>query len=174
VAFTPDCSRSAVVDLADFVVTITDTASGEQLLQFELPEGTTTFQAPGVTSFSPDGTRLATLGSENTVIVWDLENGGKELLTLQGHTAAFMTTSFSPDGKQLATTNQDKTVKLWDGETGQELHTFTGHTNFTNRVVFNQQRTRLASGSFDGTGREIYRYREQRSDAAALGCHNRG
>jgi len=152
-AFTPDCSRSAVVDLVDFVVTITDTASGNQVLQFKLPAETTTFQGPGSSSFSPDGTRLATLGPENTVIVWDLENDGKELLTLQGHTAAFMTASFSPDGQQLATTSQDNTVKLWDAETGQELHTFTGHTHPTTRVVFNSQGTRLASGSFDGTAK---------------------
>ena len=153
VAFSPDCSRSAVVDLADFVVTITDTVSGNQILRFQLPEGTPTFQGPGASSFSPDGTRLATVGPGNTAIVWDLENEGKALLTLQGHTDVLLTTNFSPDGKQLATTSEDKTVKLWDAETGQELHTFTGHTHYTNRVAFNPQGTRLATGSFDGTAK---------------------
>jgi WD40 repeat protein len=153
VAFVPDCSRSAVVDLADFVVTITDTASGNQVLQFKLPAGTPTIQGPGASSFNTDGTRLAAIGPEKTVIVWDLENGGKELLTLRGHTGELMTTSFSPDGKQLATTSQDRTIKLWDAETGQELYTLTGHIHFTNRVAFNPQGTRLLTGSFDGTAK---------------------
>jgi WD40 repeat protein len=153
VAFTPDCSRSAVVDLPNNVATITDTASGNQLLQFELAEGTPARQNIGGPSLSPDGTRLAMRGPENTAKVYDLENGGKELLTLGAHTAPIVSVSFSPDGKQLATTSVDKTVKLWDAETGQALHTFTGHTNTTSRVVFNPQGTRLATGSFDGTVR---------------------
>ena len=151
VVFTPDCSRSAMIDLTKFVVTITDTASGNQLLQFKLAEGTPVLQAFGSSSFSPDGTRLATIGSKNTAKVYDLANGGRELLTLEGHTALVIALAFSPDGKQIATTSQDQTAKLWDSVTGQELHTFTGHTHFTSRAVFNPEGTRLAIGSFDRT-----------------------
>lgn len=149
--FTPDCSRSAMIDRTNLIATITDMESGKQLLQFKLAEGTPSFFAPVAFSFSPDGTRFATAGSGNTAKVYDLANGGRELLTLEGHTAVVMTVAFSPDGKQIATTSQDKSVKLWDAETGQELHTFPGHTHFTSRVVFSPDGTRLASGSFDRT-----------------------
>jgi WD40 repeat protein len=149
--FSPDCSRSAVVDIVTNVVTITDTANGKPLLQFTLAEGTSSFYAFGASSFSPDGTRFAIQGPENTAVVYDLTNGGQELLALQGHTAAVMTANFSPDGKQLATSSQDQTVKLWDAETGQLLHTFTGHNHYTGRVIFNPEATRLATGSLDRT-----------------------
>ena len=163
-AFSPDCSRSVVVDRATLVATSTDTANGKQLLQFKLAEGTPFIFAFGGSSFSPDGTRFATQGPENTARVYDLTNGSQELLTLQGHTATLMTVSFSLDGKQLATTSQDQTAKLWDAETGQLLRTFTGHNHYTSRVVFNPEETRLATGSFDGTvkvwdletGEELY------------------
>jgi WD40 repeat protein len=97
-------------------------------------------------------------------MVWDLENGGKELLTLQGHTDTIFTVSFSPDGKELATTSFDSTVKLWDAETGQELDTLAGHSDVTTRTAFNADGSLLASSSFDGsvkvwdleTGEELY------------------
>lgn len=163
-AFSPDCSRSAVVDRANLGVTITDTANGKQLLQFNLAEGTSSLFALGSSSFSPDGMRFATIGPENTAKVYDLTNGGQESLTLQGHTAAVITVNFSPDGKQIATTSEDRTIKLWDAETGQELRTFSGHTSVTSRVIFNPEGTRLATGSFDRTvkvwdletGEELY------------------
>jgi WD40 repeat protein len=163
-AFSPDCSRSALVDLVTLVVTITDTANGKPLLQFKLAEGTPFFAAFGASSFNPDATRFAMIGPENTARVYDLTNGGQELLILQGHSAPLLTTNFSPDGKQLATTSQDTTARLWDGETGQLLHTFTQHTGPTTRVIFNPEGTRLATGSFDRTvkvwdlktGEELY------------------
>lgn len=163
-AFSPDCSRSAVIDFVTRVVTIADTANGKQLLQLKLAEGSPTVFALGASSFSPDGTRFATLGPENTAKVYDLTKGGQELLTLQGHSAPLFHTNFSPDGKQLATTSEDQTIRLWDAETGQELRTFSGHTGPTTGVIFNPEGTRLATGSFDGTakiwdletGQELY------------------
>ena len=149
--FTPDCSRNAVIDRTNLIATISDMESGKQLLQFKLAEGTPSFFAPVAFSLSPDGTRFATAGPGNTGKVYDLANGGRELLTLEGHTAVVITLAFSPDGKQIATTSEDKSVKLWDAETGQELRTFTRHTHFTSRVVFSPDGTRLASGSFDRT-----------------------
>jgi WD40 repeat protein len=163
-AFSPDCSRSAVIDYDTRVVTIADTANGKQLLQLKLAEGTPSVFAFGGPSFSPDGTRFAAPGPENTARVYDLTNGGQELLTLQGHSDQLYFTSFSPDGKQLATTGFDQTVRLWDAETGQELRTFSGHTGPTTGVIFNPEGTRLAAGSYDGTlkvwdletGEELY------------------
>jgi WD40 repeat protein/class 3 adenylate cyclase len=150
VVFTPDCSLSAMLDQTNLVATITDTASGKQLLQFNLAEGTPA-RTIGASSLSPDGTRLATMGPGNTAKVYDLANGGMELLTLAGHTAPLINVSFSPDGKRLATASEDMSVKLWDAETGRELNTFLGHTHSVGRVVFSPDGTRLASGSFDST-----------------------
>jgi WD40 repeat protein len=140
-----------MIDGTNLNTSITDMESGKQLLQFKLAEGTPSMFAPVGNSFSPDGTRLATIGPKNTAKVYDLANGGRDLLTLEGHTAPVITISFSPDRKLLATTSEDKSVKLWDAGTGRELNTFIGHTHFTSRVVFSPDGTRLASGSFDST-----------------------
>jgi WD40 repeat protein len=161
VVFTPDCSLNAILDRTNLFARITDTASGKQRLQFKLAEGTPEVSAFGASSFSPDGTRFATTGPGNTAKVYDIstplgsgnEDGGREILTLDGHTALVMTVSFSPDGKQLATTSQDKSVKLWDAETGQELETFTGLANWGSRVVFSPDGKRLASGDWGGTAK---------------------
>lgn len=152
-AFSPDCSRSAIVDLDNFVVKVSDTRTGKQLLQFKLAEGTPSDFAYTASSFSPDSTRFATPGPENSAVVYDLKHGGRELLTLQGHTDGLMTVNFSPDGKQLATTSLDMTARLWDAETGQEIRTFSGHNDPTTNLVINPQATRLAVGSFDGTAK---------------------
>lgn len=153
VVFTPDCSLSAILDRTNLVTTVTGTASGKERLQFKLAEGTPELTGIGDSSFSPDGTRFAAIGPGNTVKVYDLENGGRELLTLKGHSAPVATIRYSPDGKRLATTSQDKSVKLWDAETGKELETFTGHTNFGSRVAFSPDGTRLASGDWGGTAK---------------------
>jgi WD40 repeat protein len=47
-------------------------------------------------SFSPDGKRIVSGDSGNTVKVWDAETG-KQTLTLKGHTGPVTSVSFSPD-----------------------------------------------------------------------------
>ena len=64
-------------------------------------------------SFSPDGKRLASASSDQTVKVWDATTG-QEALTLKGHTSSVGSVSFSPDGQRLASASWDHTVKVWD------------------------------------------------------------
>ena len=63
--------------------------------------------------FAPDGKRLASGSSDNTVRVWDLDT--KECAcTLSDHSDTVTSVCFSPDGKQLASGSGDKTVRVWD------------------------------------------------------------
>jgi len=64
-------------------------------------------------AFHPDGTRLASAGSDRAVWLWDLARG-EEVARLQGHTRRVFSLAFSPDGATLASGSSDGTVRLWD------------------------------------------------------------
>jgi WD40 repeat protein len=104
--------------------------------------------------YSPDGTRLASASSDQTVKVWAAKSGA-ELLSLRGHASPNNgAVTYSPDGTRLASTSigiQDGRiqgeVKVWDARSGVELLTLRGHTGGVTAVRYSPDGTRLASAS---------------------------
>jgi WD40 repeat protein len=103
-------------------------------------------------AFLPDGRRLAAVGTNGMVTVWEAGTW-HESLTFRAHTSDTTSVAFSPDGQELATASFDKTVKLWDAATGSEIRTFSGHTDQVKSVAFSPDGARLASASNDGTAK---------------------
>ncbi|MBO0800427.1 MAG: serine/threonine protein kinase, partial [Blastocatellia bacterium] len=101
-------------------------------------------------AFSPDGKRLVTGSSDNTVKLWDAATGEKTLI-LKGHTDAVWSMAFSSDGKRLASGTRDGIIKLWDAATGQTLITLTGLLRPVISLAFSPDGKRLAAGSDDRT-----------------------
>ena len=64
-------------------------------------------------AYSPDGTRIASAGRDQTLRVWDSATG-QETLTLTGHAGEVWNVAFSPDGQWIASGSSDHTIRLWD------------------------------------------------------------
>ncbi|MCF7762584.1 MAG: protein kinase [Verrucomicrobia bacterium] len=63
-------------------------------------------------AFSPDGTHLASAGSDQVIRVWNMSDG-REVGRLLGHLTGVTGVAFSPDGRHLATAGMDHKVLLW-------------------------------------------------------------
>ncbi len=111
------------------------------LLTVAHPEG------PHVTSFSPDGKWLLTVG--RTVDIRDAATG-VVVRTLPGDGVA----AFSPDGKWIASSNleaqkgSEKTIRLCDLVSGQQVHGFRGHIDGLQWLVFSSDGKRLAASGY--------------------------
>jgi WD40 repeat protein len=105
----------------------------------------------GAVAWSPDGTRIATAGWDNTVKVWDAHRG-VELATLRGHGSQVTSVSWSPDGGRLASTSFDRTVRIWDVRSGAGT-SIGEHAHWAMGVSWSPDGRRIASASADGTVR---------------------
>jgi WD40 repeat protein len=105
--------------------------------------------------FSPDGSRIVTVGMDNTAKVWDSRTGG-ELLTLKGHTHYVTSASFSPDGSRVVTASADQTAGVWDVQTGAEIHTLTGHTGFVSSASFSPDGSRVVTAGLEDASVKVW------------------
>ncbi|MBW4471307.1 MAG: hypothetical protein KME45_13010 [Stenomitos rutilans HA7619-LM2] len=128
-------------------------------------------------AFNPDGTLLASGGSDGIVIVWDVQTGDR-LHTFQAHSSLVLTVTFNPEGTILASSGGDGIIKLWDiaevrsqkSEVRSQksgaiqsnalpsslaslplLQTLHGHQNWVRFLDYSPDGTLLASCSQDGT-----------------------
>jgi WD40 repeat protein/MinD-like ATPase involved in chromosome partitioning or flagellar assembly len=108
----------------------------------------------GATSvaWDPEGRRLASGCDDQTVRVWDAEQG-QLLHTLTGHGSSVWSVAWDREGRRVASGAHDASVRVWDAEQGRLLHTFEGHSDAVRSVAWDRDGRRLASGSDDRTVR---------------------
>jgi WD40 repeat protein/predicted Ser/Thr protein kinase len=120
-------------------------------------------------AFSPDGTRLASVGEDQTARLWDAASGAL-LATCRGHKSKVLSTVFRPDGARLVTTSADGTVRQWDAATGQEAEPpYDRHSAEVFTAVYNPDGQWVASAGADRTVR-VWRA-TSREDVAVLHGH---
>ena len=101
-------------------------------------------------AIAPDGTWLATAGSDGTVRTWAAD--GTPRATLTGHDGPVHAVAIAPDGTWLATAGSDGTVRIWAAD-GTPRATLTGHDGAVHAVAIAPDGTWLATGGGDRTAR---------------------
>jgi WD40 repeat protein len=99
-------------------------------------------------AFSPDGSTLASAGSDKTIRLWNAASGAA-LRVLSGHENSVTAVAFSPDGSTLASGGMDKTVRLWNARSGAALRALTAHSQPVQAVAFSPNGATLASSGID-------------------------
>ena len=84
------------------------------------PAASTDSSASASVAFSPNDGLLACGSYDNTIKVWDV-NAGREVKTLGGGKATYISLAFSPGGELLAAGTKGNSVALWDTSTWTEL-----------------------------------------------------
>ena len=74
-------------------------------------------------SWSPEGGRIASAGSDTTVGVWDAASGAR-LFVCRGHAGPVGGVAWSPDGRLLASIGVSNELHLWDAGNGSERGRF--------------------------------------------------
>lgn len=116
------------------------------------------------TSFSADGSTLASGGWDATARIWDVQSG-EEKAVLKGHKKGIRTISISGDAKRLATAN-DREFKLWDIEKHELLADLGTENNGAKFVQMSPNGAWLVSIDREGVARlwEV----EKRTEKAKL------
>jgi eukaryotic-like serine/threonine-protein kinase len=144
-AFSPNSELLVACCLKGKVV-LWHLASGRKLSEFG--DAATVWWA----SFSPDGKRLATAGSDRAAQIWDLSTG-KLIGSPMPHQEVVRMVEFSPDGSLVVTASFDKTARLWSARSTRPAGPGLFHTTRVAAAAFHPDGRSLASVGIDGSVR---------------------
>jgi WD40 repeat protein len=111
-AYSPSGDRFAVWGSRSRAVEMRSAVDGELLFTVRHENVANVDWLHDVT-FSPDGSTIATCSADQTVQLWNAENGEKLPATLW-HTGWVFSAEFSQDGTRLLTACQDRQTRLWN------------------------------------------------------------
>ena len=131
-------------------------------------------------AFSPDGSRLASVGGDGILRVWSVGEKGEltQLVRFDGQVKAgspetfapLTGVAFSPDGRYVAAVGADPVVRIWDVETKSEVRGLRGHSDWVTSVAFSPDGRSVASVAVD-KDKTLRLFELPSLDASATGGH---
>ena len=113
-----------------------------------------TFASPlEAVAFLPDGSFVATGGTDGVVQLWSVDSPSNPPIDLPGHDDWIRSIAVSPDGNMLASSSDDRTIMVWGENFEEPLAVLEGHDDWVRAVAFSPDNSILASASDDGTVR---------------------
>ncbi len=100
-------------------------------------------------AISPDGTFLATGGTDKLVKIWRLPEG-KLLSTQVGHNAAIGFVTFNPESTRLISASVDNDIKVWRVPEGLAVNSISGGDDTVSAVACSPDTSLLATGHMGG------------------------
>ncbi|WP_197440610.1 serine/threonine-protein kinase [Polystyrenella longa] len=144
--FSPN-GRTYATSGLDAIIRIYDASTSQLIQEF----ATGQIEVNGL-DFSPQGDKLASVGDDGTVRVWEIDwkhNQASEKLIIEAHERIAFRVLFSHDGNQIITAGNDPNVKLWDAKTGASQGHLTGHVDSKVSIALSPAENILASVGFD-------------------------
>lgn len=124
---------------------------------------------------SPDGTLLASGGTDGKVLLWNLPSGSL-MTTIQAHVGSVTTLTFTPDSCVLVSGGADRRIHLWRSRDGSAITTLADHFGEINALLTDRAGDVLVSSGGGGLriDRSVRLWRlPEASPIAALGGHDR-
>ncbi|QPC82047.1 WD40 repeat domain-containing protein [Phototrophicus methaneseepsis] len=154
IAYSPDGSKIAIAagspicsDNSEHFIKIIDS---ESQIELQSLQGHT---CPILSvAWSPDGTKLASTGQDNKILIWDIATGQSILVMTHANSFGQFSLDWSPDGTRLVSLIEGgRRVDVWDMSTEQYLSYLEGHEDSVNDIEWSPSGNQLASGSSDRT-----------------------
>ncbi|KDQ13036.1 hypothetical protein BOTBODRAFT_401143 [Botryobasidium botryosum FD-172 SS1] len=101
-------------------------------------------------AYSPDGSRVVSCSSDESVRVWDAATGADVLPPLRGHDGDVRSVTFSPDGLRILSGGDS--IRIWDAASGASvLGPLLGHDGPITSLAYSPDGAKIFSGSSDKT-----------------------
>jgi WD40 repeat protein len=107
-------------------------------------------QTVDTVAFSPDGKTVTTGGEDNQIRVWNPDEDGKQVRTIDGFGGPVFRLQYTADGKELVACSSDKAIRVFNPATGAQVRALLGHSDWVYSVALAPDGRTVASGSWDG------------------------
>ena len=147
-ALSPDGSQLVSIDSNSW--RLFDLRDGRTLFQSKLPEGGLTAIA-----ISPDGTEIATGGTDQKIRLWNLADGnilGEITVT----DPKILAIAYRPDGRSLSVAGLDGIITMYDHESRLAVRSWDAGVGQVSSLAFNSDGSRLGVGTLDVNDAKIF------------------